>query len=297
MPIETPTPAALSAATNRLWLPRAALSGCVRGVMTRCTMGIELTDAQRFNHYPATPLCSIGWMFEGQTEVLPAQTPPQVDSPRALLPGRLTFAGPFTRPSITWNPGPAHGMMLMLMPDALQRLTGLDVTAWVNRYAALSDALPADWQAMAETVLALPEDATRVAHIEDFLAPRWEAVRPTLPMRAHRYQDWAHALALRAATSGPGRSLRQVERRIKQWAGLPMRELRGMGRVEQAFFTGLAMAEAEGRPNWAELADTAGYADQSHLCRETRRITGFAPDDLYRRIKEDEGFWSYRVWM
>jgi AraC-like DNA-binding protein len=299
MPSEPAPP--LSAAINRLWLPRADLSACVRGTMTRSTLGLALSDAQRFNHYLATPLCSIGWMFEGSTELLPSHAPAEMTQPRVPLPGRITFSGPFTRPSVSWNPGPAHGMMLMLMPDALHRLTGLDVTPWVNRVTTLDEALPADcageWQAMAERVLALPDDAARVAAIEDFLGPRWQAARPAQPALVHRYQDWAHALALRAATSAPGRSLRQVERRIKQWSGLPMRELRGMGRVEQAFFAGLAMAEAEGHPNWAELAGATGYADQSHLCRETRRLTGFAPDELYRRIQQDEGFWSYRVWM
>lgn len=44
------------------------------------------------------------------------------------------------------------------------------------------------------------------------------------------------------------------------------------------------------------LADASGYADQSHLCREVRRVTGFSPEELYRRIQEDEGFWSYRLW-
>ena len=28
----------------------------------------------------------------------------------------------------------------------------------------------------------------------------------------------------------------------------------------------------------------AGYTDQAHLCRETRRVTGFSPDELYRRM-------------
>lgn len=42
-------------------------------------------------------------------------------------------------------------------------------------------------------------------------------------------------------------------------------------------------------------ADT-GYADQSHLSRETRRITGFPPGELRRRIIEDESFWVYRIW-
>ena len=133
----------------------------------------------------------------------------------------------------------------------------------------------------------------RLRCLQDFLQPRWQALGAQRP--GHRYADWSEALAVRAATSAAGRSLRQLERRIKAWAGLPMRELRAVSRAEQAFY---AVAAAEGRPgfNWADIAAGADYADQSHLCRETRRLTGFSPEELRRRIATDEAFWAYRLW-
>lgn len=39
-----------------------------------------------------------------------------------------------------------------------------------------------------------------------------------------------------------------------------------------------------------------GYAGWN--CKRTSaRITGFTPEDLYRRMAEDESFWSYRLWQ
>ena len=262
--------------------------------MTRSTLGLALSDAQRFNHYPATPLCSIGWMFEGSTELLPSHAPAEMTQPRVPLPGRITFSGPFTRPSVSWNPGPAHGMMLMLMPDAVQALTGLNPADWIDRFEPLHAVLGPDWQALGDAVLAASDDEQRVALIEGFLLPRWQRQRPQAAAPA-RLQDWTQALAMRAAASGVGRSLRQAERRIKGWTGLPMRELRGLGRAEQAFFR--ALAEGDRPVRWSDVAADAGYADQSHLCRETRRITGFPPAELRRRIAEDESFWMYRIWV
>ena len=287
----------VSAALNRLWLPRASLTTCLRGVMSRSTLGVALSDAQRFNHFPAGPLCSISWWFDGTSELLPRGAPATLDVPRTTPPSRIVFSGPHTGPTVSWNPAPVHAMMLLLMPDALHRMTGIDIPTWVDRFVDARDVLPQPWVTMCETVLSLPDDDARVNLMQDFLEPRWQEVRPPSPMQLHRYQDWAQALALRAATSGAGRSLRQVERRIKQWAGLSMRELLGVSRAEQAFFKGVAAAEEGVRPSWSELAQGSGYADQSHLCRETRRITGFTPDELYRRIAEDECFWSYRVWQ
>ncbi len=291
------TSATSAAPLSRLWLPRPALAHCMRAVMSRSTLGAELTAAQRFNYFPATPLCGISWWFEGTSEFLAFDTNPSLDGPRTPVPARICFHGPSRGPLLSWNPGPCHGMMLMLMPDALHRLTGITSMDYVDRFVDVRDIFPAPWVAMCEAVISLPDDDARVCYIQDFLEPQWQDTRAPLPLQLHRYHDWAQALALRAATSAPGRSLRQMERRIKQWAGLPMRELRGFGRAEQAFFQGLKDGESGSKPHWAGLADSSGYADQSHLCRETRRITGFTPDNLYQRIVEDDGCWSYRLWQ
>jgi len=277
-------------APAQLWLPHWTLSHCVRAMVSRSTLGIGRSWPAEWhhNHFPASPLCTISWFFAGHSELLEPGQPPQ------RLP-RVSVAGPFTRPTQSRNSAEGHGMMLMLMPDALQALTGIDPARCLNRFVPLADALDASWQSMADAVLAAPDDATRVVLIEGFLAPRWQALRREAE-HPHllRLQDWLQGLAMQAAASGAGRSLRQFERRIKGWTGLPMRELRGLGRAEQAFFR--ALAEGEGPVRWANVAADTGYADQSHLCRETRRVTGFAPQELRRRIAEDECFWIYRIW-
>jgi len=125
--------------------------------------------------------------------------------------------------------------------------------------------------------------------------PRWRAARPQATFTGRLLNDWSHSLALRAATVGLGRSRRQFERRIKQWTGQTLRELRGRERSEQAFFD-VVTALKDGDVNWSEVASNNGYADQSHLCRQTRRVTGFAPEELRRRIATEEGFWAYRLW-
>ncbi len=96
--------------------------------------------------------------------------------------------------------------------------------------------------------------------------------------------------------AGHGRSLRQVERRIKQWSGQSLRALRRISRAEDTFFQVRQEFEDDGQVLWAALAQDTGYADQAHLCRETRRVTGFSPEELLQRIHGDEAFWPYRIW-
>lgn len=267
--------------------------------MVRSTVGHVLTDAQRLNHFPASPLCSLTWWFAGQGETLVPRTPGAMATlgcERVPLPGRWVLSGPQTAPSTSWCPDPTEGMMVLLLPDALHQLTGLKPEALTNRFVDALAALPPDWHPMLETVQLQPNSASRLARLEDFLEPRWQACRPTTLHSAHRYTDWANHLAQRAALSAPGRSLRQLERRIKRWAGLPLRELRGMAKSEQAFFDALTAHVDQGSVSWAEVAVGAGYADQSHLCRVTRRITGFTPQALYDGILREEAFWAYRIW-
>ena len=287
---------ALNRAPVRLWLPHPSLSRCVRAVVARSTIGIgrDWPEPWRYNHFPATPLCGIGWFVAGHAELIEPGCPAAPDSPGGRLP-RVYFGGPLTRPTVSRNSPEGHALMLMLHPDAVQSLTGLNPAEWLNRCESLENVLDPSWQALSDAVLAAADDDARVSLIEDFLLPRWQAARPsTAPAGLWRLQDWTQALAMRAATSGAGRSLRQAERRIKGWTGLPMRELRGLGRAEQAFFRTLAQGDEPVR--WTDVAADTGYADQSHLCREVRRVTGFAPAELRSRIAQDESFWLYRVW-
>lgn len=189
-----------------------------------------------------------------------------------------------------------HGMMLLLLPDAVHYLTGADPGNWMNRLVDVSEVLPQEWLQMCMSVAAEQTDEGRVRLIEDFLDPRWQVVRPKQVIGTHRYADWVSGLALHAALSRTGKSLRQIERRVLRWAGQPLRELKGFSRAERAFFEAMEANEAEA-VKWSGLATDVGYSDQSHLCRQSRRITGFTPKELWDRIQHDEGFWPYRIWQ
>ncbi len=287
--------------SGTLWQPRASLSACIRASMVRNTLGADHTDAQRVNHFPASPMCSLSWWFTGSSECL-ATPPDRVAegdiAERNPMPGRWVLCGPQTQPVSTWCPGPAHSMMVLMMPDALHALTGLQVPDLIDQFFDASVVLPPDWSPMLLQVQDATDDAQRLQVLEDFLEPRWQQCRPSQPLAKQRYSDWVAHLALRAAVSAPGRSLRQLERRIKQWSGLPLRELRVMGRSEEAFFATAALAtQATAKLDWAQIAADTGYSDQSHLIRTTRRITGFTPDALGKGIQQQESFWAYRLWM
>jgi len=84
-------------------------------------------------------------------------------------------------------------------------------------------------------------------------------------------------------------------RRIKAWAGQPLRSLRRLSRVEQSVVEARVAGEIGPVP-WAQVAASGGFADQAHLCREVREVTGHSPAELARKTHTDESYWVYRIW-
>ncbi len=271
--------------TARLIPSRSSLASCVRAFVARSTVGVALKPNERVNHFPATPACTLTWFLQGECELVPGGM---------RLP-RIVFAGPQTQPTCTYNPGPVHAFMMVVMPDALHAIAGIDAGTHVDMLCDAQTVFDADWRRLLRAVLDAADDADRVRSIEAFLDPLWQACRSE-GAAARRYHDWTRALAMRAVSSGVGRSARQAERRVRAWAGLPLRRLRALARAESALLDALE-AHSRGRVDWAGIAAHTGFADQPHLSREARRVSGCSPCELLRRIELEEPFWIYRIWQ
>ncbi|WP_058048910.1 helix-turn-helix domain-containing protein [Janthinobacterium sp. Ant5-2-1] len=276
---------------SRLIAPRTALASCVRAFLVRDTTGCApLPPAQRLNRFPAAPMCSIIWTVAGDVEAAaPGLSLPDVRMPPAL------FGGPRSYPLVSYNPGPVHSFIVMFYPAALHALTGVSMDALLDQFRPLDALFDADWLVLSDAVLAAPDDAARIALVEDFLAPRWQLARKNGDHPAGAIQDWVRRLGVQAASTGLASGARNIERRIKAWAGQPMRTLRRMRRAEQSFLDARE-SMLQGNAAWSDIAAEGGYADQAHLCREVRAITGLSPTELARASREDESYWIYRIW-
>ncbi|HLO93286.1 MAG TPA: AraC family transcriptional regulator [Burkholderiaceae bacterium] len=272
----------------RLMVPGLSLAGCVQAHLWRdTTRASGLSEGQRSTFFPASTFCGISWVLEGDGW---QQMP---DGERIPMVDPVVLGGPRTRPAHYVSAAGSRVFFTVIHPDALHALTGLDLSQLVDRTIPL-DGLGPDWQTLNRAMLAAPDEQACQALLEDFLRPRWRAHCAQQGL-SFPYRDWMQNLALRLVASGRGNSLRQLERRIKQWSGQSQRSLRQMQRGEQAFFAVRRSLEA-GEVVWSVLAQEVGYADQAHLCRETRRLTGCSPEVLRVRIFRDEAYWLYRIW-
>jgi AraC-like DNA-binding protein len=85
-----------------------------------------------------------------------------------------------------------------------------------------------------------------------------------------------------------------LQRRVRDWTGQSYRDLQLFIRAEEAFLRHLEARDSRS-PDLAAVAADAGFADQSHMGREIRRVTGLSPVRLGERLQKDEAFWYYRL--
>ena len=275
----------------RLYLPDPAVGQYLAMAVERDTRGLALTAAERFNYYPASPFPTLSWVWQGELQMVEdvGESQPQMG---AAMPGML-FSGPYSRPSASWSAGPVHALMVGLYPEFVTQLLGIQLETYFDRVIPLEqlrDVMPAWFWQLCQQVQQQPEQA--FACLQQQLQQQLNADQASLPPRT--LSGWLRAMLLRASFSQAGSSLRQWQRHIKQLTGQSQRDLRLYEKTEQAFSQFARQATPAGT-EWAMLAADSGFADQSHLGREVRRITGFSPKRLQQMMAEDESFWFYRL--
>jgi AraC-like DNA-binding protein len=285
-----------STTTSGIVWPRPAVAGCVFCTIVRDTRGVALDQSQRFNFFPASPLCSVAWVLAGDCHLV--DRPDQMERPwtGARLPSLAVF-GAQLGPLISWNPGETYAITITFYPDAFAAMTGLDLSQFAGRMVPAEEVLPPPFLEACRNFF---DDIRRegvesgCSILEDKIEIMWAAARPAGPRPTRRITDWSRSLARRAALTDLGRSTRQIARRIKSWTGVSQRDLQGLGHTEQ-LYARLHEAIQNGDVDWAGLAAASGFADQAHMIRQLRRHTGFTPEQLRQSARHDEAFWGYRL--
>jgi hypothetical protein len=59
-----------STTTSRIMWPRPAVADCIFCMFVRDTRGAALDHAQRFNFFPASPVCSVTWLLAGDWHLI-----------------------------------------------------------------------------------------------------------------------------------------------------------------------------------------------------------------------------------
>ena len=202
-------------------------------------------------------------------------------------------AGPATRTHLAQVPADATVVGIRFRPGAARAVFGCDATELRDASAELRAVCGRATAALdAELSAAETTDAMRAAlerWVRRRLAERLDD--DALPLRA------AHALvvddAVSVASLGDvlGWSPRRLHREITATCGYGPKLLQRIVRLQRTLRLARRRALANRRPTLAMLAIDSGYADQAHMTREFRDLTGFTPRELLARPGADVGAW------
>lgn len=163
---------------------------------------------------------------------------------------------------------------------------GIDAHALSERITPLSDVLGDSALALREQLLNTAALGTRFQLVEAWLGARLDprrAANPLLQWAVARVEQSAGQIAVEALAREVGVSRKHLAGLFRQQVGMGAKSLARVHRFRSA--VGL-LAGREQVP-WVELAARCGYYDQSHLVRDFRSFSGFAPGEFIRHAMTD----------
>lgn len=278
-----------------LYLYPTALQNLVTAVVWRDTHGLNLSPAQRLSHFPTTPLVSLSWFHDCDLGLVTSSAQGTAWQP---FEGRIQLSGSQSRPFTSWTTHPGRSGMVCFTADQAHKLFNIDLTIINDRFVPAHTLLDKRWWPLLDDLTKAAEgDAILAALRQHLINQPSNSDRHNLPSIRELGRHWVQRLNIQAQAWQRLYSTRQVQRLIKDYTGRSLREWEMMVKTEQVFFAAQAQYNQGLTVDWATMAQDSGFADQAHLNRWTKRISGFAPGDFAQRFVADESFWLYRLWI
>ncbi|WP_035757439.1 helix-turn-helix domain-containing protein [Granulicoccus phenolivorans] len=189
----------------------------------------------------------------------------------------LSAAGLHLAPALIFTHGLQVGIEIDLTPAGCRALLGLPIGALAHEVVDQAD-VPFGIPAPLHARMAAAGWSTRLRLLEQHLLAR--SADPAEPGRdlpadlAHAWQvlgRYAGRVRVADLAAEVGWSRRHLVTRFRAEFGLAPSELARLHRF------GAAQAYARAGTGWSEVAARAGYADQAHLAREFRTLSGQTP--------------------
>ena len=201
-------------------------------------------------------------------------------------------------PAIISHDGSQHGVQLDLSPLATRSLFGLPAGALANQVVSLDDLLGDTANELWERTWSASSWSERFDELELVLAARLlrhrgdgaASVRPELRWAWHQIADSRGAVAVADLADELGWSRRHLSAQFRDEFGLSPSTVARVARFDAA----TVLLRGPQRLTLAQVAARAGYADQSHMTREWRRLGGSSPtawqdDEQFPSVQDPGG--------
>jgi AraC-like DNA-binding protein len=164
----------------------------------------------------------------------------------------------------------------LLRPGAAEVLFGVHAHELSDSHTALEDLWGADATSMRDQLGETRSLEGRIDTFERLLAERLPIVRGLHPAVARALEQLRSPTAVHEIVKQSGYSHRRFITLFSRAVGLTPKTYARVMRFQQALRHAAAPG---GRASWIDVANTAGYSDQSHFNREFREFTGVTPGE------------------
>lgn len=176
--------------------------------------------------------------------------------------------------------GRQAGVQVMLTPLGSRAVLGVPAAELAHRELSLSDLLGGTAEELADRVRAAPDPASRTAAVERVLLRLLRREVAVEPQVARAWRALASSGGRRPVGQLAGElgwSSRHLGERFRAETGLTPKQAARVFRFHRARQV-LTWRVSTGRPaDLSGLALACGFADQAHLSREWRALTGLSP--------------------
>jgi AraC-like DNA-binding protein len=196
--------------------------------------------------------------------------------------GYGSVIGSMSASQIVQTPTGARRFGLRFAPGAAAPFIGVLASELTDSQADLNALTRARQFALAERIAEAVSGAQRIALLAEFLRDGRSRLRPRDARVRHATEllRASHGrLAISALAARLNLSERQLERLFHEHVGTRPKLFARVVRMQSA----LALLESRATPLAASAASAAGFADEAHLVRDFRALTGMTP----RRLVEE----------
>jgi AraC-like DNA-binding protein len=271
---------------TKLWQATSRWSSSVYAYASRDTIDCDLQENERDNRFPATSFVTISWFLVGSVKLVSGDVKAaEGPLPKCLINGRQG-------PIVSRNQGDLLYFGLSMYPDAFAAAFGVAPQTVEGQLLDAYSVLPPHAATMLDAIRDASNDEDRITLFEDFLEANVKDFKVSLWVAALRAGSRVSVQLLSSLLRvGQRQTIRATQDRL----GVKVSDLRRISRGEIAFDEFTSRLSASEQVSLAEIAAEAGYADQAHLSRECKAVTGRTPSEFAREFQKEEPDWVYRI--
>jgi AraC-like DNA-binding protein len=232
-------------------------------------------------HAPAAalaPYVTCFWQLASQGQPHRVLPDGAMDVLFAIGDGAARVIGPMTRAIVTPSGRPGTLVGVRFQPGAAIDLLGVPAQALRDESARVSEVWGARGRALDARLADAPDARTALQALEGELLRRVPSARAPDPRVAHVVSTLRFAggeLPIPAAGAKVGLGERQLLRLFQERVGYGPKLFARVVRLQRS--TRSIVGARGSIASWARLAVDCGFADQAHLVREFRALTGVTP--------------------